>query len=64
MIETNLVQRNQSIKFHDRKVVAESNERRDVNNILRPIPQMRQKLRSSRCGQPDSITRQNVPKQR
>jgi len=58
---TDLVQGEERIKFHDGEVVTEQNERRHVNDILWPSPQMREELGSSCSREPDNVTREDIP---
>lgn len=59
--DTNLVEREQGIKLHDSKVVTERNKGRNVDDILRAVPQVRQELGGTGSAKPNGITRQNVP---
>lgn len=52
----------QCIYFHDREVVPKKNECRDVNNVLRAIPEMREELGRSRGSKPDKIAQNHVPR--
>ena len=52
----------QCIYFHDREVVPKQNECRDVNNVLRSVPEMREELGRSRGSKPDEVARNHVPR--
>ena len=59
--QTHFVQRDKGVKLHNGKVVAEENERRDVDNVLWAVPQVRQELGRARREQPYEIGDNHVP---
>lgn len=60
----NLMQGQERVKFHNGEVIAEQNERRHVNDILRSIPQVREQLGSTCSRKPDDIAQEDVPVER
>ena len=52
----------QRIYLHDREVVPKQNECRDVNDVLRAVPEMREELGRSRGSKPDDVARDHVPR--
>ena len=55
------MKRKQSVDLHDGEVVTKQNERRDVDDILRPVPQMGQQLGRTGREQPDEVADDHVP---
>ena len=53
----------QCIYLHDREVVPKQNECRDVNDVLRAVPEMREELGRSRGRKPDNVARDYVPRE-
>ena len=56
-----LVQREKRVHLHHGEVVTERDEGRDMDDVLRPLPQVGQKLGCPRCSQPDNVTQDDVP---
>lgn len=52
----------QCIYLHDREVVPKQNECRDVNNVLRAVPEMWEELGRSRGSKPDRVAQDHVPR--
>jgi hypothetical protein len=51
----------QGVYLHYREVVPEQNECRDVNDILRAVPEMREELGCSRGGEPHEVAQDYIP---
>jgi hypothetical protein len=51
----------QRIYLHDRKVVPKQNKCRDVNDVLRAVPEMWEELSRSRGRKPDNVAQDHVP---
>lgn len=52
----------QCIYLHDREVIPKQNECRDVDDVLRAVPEMREKLGGSRGSKPDGVAQDHVPR--
>lgn len=59
---THFVQRAQCVELHDGKVITEEDEGRDVDDVLRSVPQMGEKLHRAGGNEPDQIRDENFPK--
>lgn len=51
----------QRVYFHYCKVVPEKNECRDVNDVLRAVPEMGEELARSRGREPDKVAQDDIP---
>jgi len=58
---TSLMKGEQGVYLHYREVVPEQNECRDVNDILRAVPEMGEELGRSRGGEPDEVAQDYIP---
>jgi len=52
----------QCVYLHDREVVTKQYECRDVNDVLRAVPEMWEELGRSRGSKPDGIAQDHVPR--
>ena len=54
-IKTYLMQSEERIKFHNRKVISKEDEGGDIDDVLRSVPKMRQKLEGSGRRKPNYV---------
>jgi len=55
------MKRQKSIDLHNSKVVSESNERGDVDDVLGVVPEMREEFDCPSARQPDHVAEENIP---
>lgn len=49
------MEREERIKLHDREIVPEEDERRDINDVTGRVPEMREELGGTSCEKPDHV---------